>query len=199
MAYAVRAVRTADSTTEPVTLAEAKTHLRVDTTADDSLIEGLIAAARQWVEHYTRRALITQTWAASLHRFPHQECEPILLPHSPLQSVDSIEYLDLSGASTTWAASKYQVDDVSEPPRILPVEAEDYPSEQDDTFNTVTITFTAGYGDAESDVPQPIRQAMFLLVGEMYERREQAVTGTIINEVPLGVQALLGPYRVLTL
>jgi len=197
MAYAVRANQTAAPSAEPVALSEAKDHLRVDASAEDSLIEGLIAAARQWVEEYTRRALITQTLEASLDRFPHSEAEPILLPKAPLQSVGSISYLDLSGTSQTWAASNYQVDKVSEPARILPVEAEDYPSEQDDTLNTVTITFDAGYGDAGSDVPDAIRHAIKLLIGELYERREYAVPGTIITEAPFGVQALLNPYRVM--
>jgi uncharacterized phiE125 gp8 family phage protein len=197
MALAYRAVQTAAPAVEPVTQNEAKNHLRVDTSADDNLIDGLIAAARQWVEHYTRRALITQTWEASLDRFPVSESEPIVLPKTPLLSVGSISYLDLQGSTQTWAASNYQVDSVSEPARILPVEAADYPSEQDDTLNTVTITFDAGYGDAETDVPSAIRQAMLLLIGEMYERREQG-SPQEINQVPFGVQALLGPYRVLT-
>ena len=196
--YAVRAERIADPAKEPVTQDQAKNHLRVDTTADDDLIDGLIAAARHWVEEYTRRALITQTWEAKLDRFPCSEAESILLPKSPVQSVGSISYLDLSGTTQTWDAGNYQVDTVSQHTRILPVEAEDYPSEQDDTLNTVTITFTAGYGEAETDVPWPIRQAMLLLIGEMYTRREQGSMEEI-TEIPFSARALLGPYRVVKL
>src|SRR3974377_2319928 len=55
---------------EPVTLAEAKQHARVEYPDDDALITGMIVAARRMAETRLRSALITQTWNLYLDSFP---------------------------------------------------------------------------------------------------------------------------------
>lgn len=87
---------------EPVSLAEAKAHLRVEVNDENSLIQTLITAARQYVETATRRALLQQTWDDKLDAFP---CGAIVLPLSPVTSVTSITYLDTAGVSQTWSSS----------------------------------------------------------------------------------------------
>jgi len=200
--------RTSAPSKEPVTTAEAKTHLRVDTNAEDSYIDALVTAAREHVEQVTRRALITQTWELSLDDFPdsiwfdepfepwirHGE-KPILIPRSPLQSITKIEYVDTDGTTQTLSASKYRVDSKSEPARVTEAEGEVWPT-TDMVTNGVTVTFEAGYGDNPSDVPQSIRHAIKLLIGNWYEHREQSVVGGSFSELPRAVDALLAPYRV---
>lgn len=182
-------------TDEPVTLAEAKRHLRVDHSEEDALIEALIGAARQEAEATTRRAFITQTWSLKLDGFP---CDgvPIEVPLSPLVSVTSVTYLDTAGASQTWAAADYTVDAPvgPRPPRglIIPDYALPYPVTQI-IQNAVTVRFVAGYGAALA-VPRGIKQAILLRVGDLYGRRESGVVGTSFTETH-AAESILWPYR----
>lgn len=161
----------------------------VNTTADPHLT-GLIKTARHWTEEYLRRSLIEQTHDWSLDAFPVE----FAVPRPPLISVTSVTYVDTAGASQTLSASIYRVDTAAEPGRITPAYGEAWPSVREVT-NAVIVRFKAGYGTAASAVPEPIRQAMLLLIGEMHERREQALVGTSIVSVPFGVKELLSPYR----
>jgi len=166
--------------TEPISTADAKSHLRVDVSDDDTLIDGLVTAAREHVEGLTRRALIDQTWYLVLDRFPASDLTPIVVPLPPLKSVSSITYVDTAGTTQTWAASKYDVDSPSGPKarrgRIAPAFDEVYPDTREQ-LNAVTIEFIAGYGAGGANVPEPIILGMKLLVGHWYEHRESVVVG----------------------
>ncbi len=181
--------RTSDAATEPVTSTEAKTHLRVTGTDDDTLIGTLITAARQYVENYLNRSLITQTWEWRLDGFSPWT---LIVPMAPLISVTSIQYVDGEGTTQTLASTEYTVDAKSEPGRITPAYGKSWPTTRYQ-MNAVTITFQAGYGAAAA-VPSPIKQAVLLVIGEMYAHREASMVGAPIVELPLGVKALLMPY-----
>ena len=176
---------------EPITLAEAKAHLRITSTDDDVYITTLITVAREWAETYTARALITQTWDWTLDGFP---AEP-RVPKPELQSILSINYVDTDGDSQLLAASKYQVDISYKPARVMPAYGEAWPATRSQ-FNAVTVQFKAGYGDSASDVPAAIRQAMLLIIGELYERREDAIVGVPISKVHLAAENLAADYRI---
>lgn len=179
---------------EPITLVEAKAHLRVDIADDDSLITALITAARQHVEVITRRALITQTWDLTLDTWP--DGGAILMPLPPLQSVTSITYKDSAGTVYTMPATDYIVDKAEEPGRIVLAYGKTWPSVTLYPAGAITVRFTAGYG-AASAVPQAIKQAILLLVGHWYESREAVVGGAVQREIPFAVEALLWSFRVL--
>lgn len=181
--------RTVAPAVEPLSTAEAKNHLRVDTADDDILIDALIKAARERVEDLSHRALITQTWRYSLDAWP--EGDVILLPRPPLVSVSQIQYLDTAGSPTTWASSNYIVDTDSEPGRVVLAYGISWPTETLYPSAPIQITYDAGYGAAGSNVPQHLRQAILLLVGHWYENREATVGGAIIREVPLAVESLI--------
>ena len=174
---------------EPIMLNEAKLHLRVDVTDDDTLITGLIVAARQSAEQITGRALMQQTWELALDRF---ECE-IRLQMPPLQSVTSIKYLDQDGVQQTLSTSDYLVDDYREPARIVPAYGKCWPSTRCQA-NAVLVRFIAGYANA-GVVPQEIKQWMLLMIGSMYENREREIVGNITQELGF-VDRLLDAYRV---
>lgn len=177
--------------TEPVTVVEAKAHLRVEAATDDMLISSLIKAAVEYVENFTRRALLTSTWELSLDSWT----EVFLLPKAPLQSVTSLTYKDSSGTlHTLLEDTNYHVDITSEPGRIVPVT--NWPTDALHPVGAITIRFIAGYPTA-STVPQTFKQAILLLVGHWYENREAAVVGTIATKVPFAVEALLWPQRVM--
>lgn len=170
-------------TVEPITIAEAKTHLRVTDSGEDDRIAALIAAAREEAETITGRAFITQTWRLTLDRFPL--CGPIELPRAPLQSITSITYVDSDGASQTWA--NYRVSTNSEPGRVEPAYNEVWPTIRDVT-EAATITYVAGYGDTSRDVPNGIKNALLLMVESYYDPCCDAAMRTI--------ESLLKKYNV---
>lgn len=176
---------------EPVSLQDAKDHLNLTHDLDDALVEVLIQSARERVEKHTGRALITQTRQLVLGAFENS----MLLPYPPLQSVDSIAYVDTAGTAQTLAAAVFDEDTTGEPGRVLLAYEQSWP-EARSQFNAVTITYKAGYGDNAQDVPAPIRSAMLLIIGHLYENREETIVGTIIDNIPMGVEYLLAPYQI---
>lgn len=196
--------------TEPLTIAEAKSHLRVDVDDENDLVTALIQAAREWVETFTHRALITQTWDLMLDDFPTNWASTavhrtsmtdgaIWLPKAPLQTVTSINYIDSTGTTTLWAATNYTVDAPAGPwarvGRIVPNYAVIYPVTRL-VPNSVTARFVAGYGAAAA-VPVGIKAAIKLLIGHWYQNREAVLVGTraAAIDIPMGLEALLWPFK----
>ena len=177
-----------------VSLAEAKTFLRIDSDYDDddTYITNLIDVATSVVEEFTRSKLISQTFNIFYDEFPSY----IDLQIGEVASVTHIKYYDTSNSLQTLAASNYDVDTKIRPGRIYESENGDFP----DTFerpNAVEVEFVVGATAGE--VPAPIKQAMFIVIGRYYENRQDVVTGTIASELPLMVNHLLTPYRLLEL
>lgn len=195
-----------EPTVEPLSLAEVKEYLRITDTDEDASIRILIKAARKHIEGpygFLGRALVTQTWELVLDEFPANE---IKIPLPPLQSITSIKYDDGDGNETTLADTEYTVDNVSEPGWVVPVSSGSWPT----TFegiNAVRIRFVAGYESAanspvdspaeySANVPDDIRSAMLLLIGSMYEHREEIQVGSAAVALPWGAIALLRPHRI---
>lgn len=182
---------------EPVTWNDVLLHSRLPSDREKSLVEGTyIPAARQYAEGYTRRALITQTWALRRRGFPSGD---LFIPKPPLQSVSSVQYYDALNASQTLAADQYEV---TTPAGDAPPAGEfcaaygvTWPVVYD-RKEAVSITFVAGYGDDGEDVPAAIRRAILTLVAEQLERREQVVLGTISTPATLAAERLLSRFRV---
>lgn len=181
----------------PVTLAEAKDYLRVTASDEDTLITSLIATATEYAENFTGRKFITQSWALTYDEFPSDE---ICLPFTPVQSITHIKYKDENGVLQTWASSKYQSDLTGIIPKIKPVYTETFPS----TFNTVTVTFVAGYDydetvspvDLAENVPQGIKQAILYLVSQFYDNRIPYSFNGSVTSMPMTFTNLLMPFRV---
>jgi len=167
----LKLTQTAAPSIDPVARADAKNHLKVDFTDDDSLIDLYISAATSVAEKHTWRQLITATYELSLNDFPDAD-GPITIPRPPLQSIVSITYTDTDGNSQTLSASKYQVDTIREPGQVWPETTESWPAVEDERINAVTVKFKAGYGDNESDVPQQIRHAIKRITAHIYDNRE---------------------------
>jgi uncharacterized phiE125 gp8 family phage protein len=178
---------------EPVTKTEAKAQLRITHSDEDTIIDGLITAARHYSENYCQRVFITQTWDLFLDCFPAE----IEIPFPPLQSVTHIKYIDTDGNEQTLSASNYTVDSSSFIGRIVPAYGESWPSIRY-VPNAVNVRFVAGYGDAASDVPETIKLAMKMLIAHWYENRETVKVGTITKAIEFSYEALLDPYRVIT-
>ncbi len=186
--------RTADATVEPITYHEACDHMHVDSDSQQDYITALITAARTHAEDQTQRCFVTSTWALRLDGFPCSS-DQIMLPRPPLIAVSSIAYTDIDGAAQTLDSSEYQVDNYSMPGRLSLSPDSLWPQTEYGRRNAVVITYTAGYGATAALVPQPIRQAIKILVAHWFENREPVIAGTIVSPVPMSVDALLGPYR----
>ncbi len=173
---------------EPVDVEEAARHLHADLEELESEhVKGLIRVARAYAESYTRRQLVTATYALTLPEF-YDEVE---LPRPPLVSVSSIAYVDENGAPQTLATTVYDVDSTSDPGVITLADGESWPATKTQP-NAVTITFIAGYG-GPLDVPENVRHAIKLLVGHFNENSEAVVMPTAQQpvEMPIGAKALL--------
>lgn len=177
-------------TVEPLSTAEAKAHLRVTGADEDTLIDGLIKAAREQAEAITKRALITQTWDLKLDCLSSE----IEIPKPRLQSVASVKYIDADGVEQTESASTYTVDTASEPGRVYLAYNQTWPTPRV-IPHAVTIRFVAGYGNMGSDVPGSILAAMKLMIGHWFNNREEGSPVSIAT-IPMGANPLLGPYAV---
>lgn len=172
---------------EPLILADAKNHLRVDHSEDDTLIDALITTAREMVEKTTNRSLIDQTRTAKMDYFPISDT--ITLPHGPVSAINSVKYYDEDEVLQTLDSADYWTDLDSDIARIV---IRDSWPETEDMPNAVEIEYVCGYGASGDDVPKPIIAAMKLILGHLYENREQV--GEIKHELPYGVHSLLSSY-----
>lgn len=201
--------------TEPVTLTEAKAHMRVTTSSDDDYITDLITTARLHAENLTKRAFINQTWQLYLDSFPNGFDEEffegyressrislrmikqgfVTIPRAPLVSISSIKYYDSADSSTTLSSSVYQVAAYAgdTPPcgRVALKSGQSWPGVELRSMDGVEITFVAGYGANASDVPLQIRQAILEIVTQIYENR-----GDCVEQMPKAALAHLEQYRI---
>tara|TARA_R100000655_G_scaffold89068_1_gene129543 strand:+ start:261 stop:881 length:621 start_codon:yes stop_codon:yes gene_type:complete len=180
-------------TLTPVSVAEAKTHLRIDSsfTTDDTYIETLISVATLAAENYTNLALMEQTLTLDIDAFP--DYFNLLKGTLRTLTVNSITYSDENNASQTLAASNYFGDGSIKPARVYFAPDATIPSTYDKP-NAVSVNFTLGF-TASSQVPAPIKQAVLLMIGTYYETR-QTVSDRTYKEIPQSAEFLLMPYRI---
>lgn len=172
---------------EPVTLAEARAHLRLEATEEDALLTALLTAARVMLEAETRRAFVTQDWRLILDDWP---ATWIALPLAPVAAVTSVKVAAMSGAMLALDPAFYEVDAKGEPPRVAAKRGQAWPMPAT-RLGGIEVDFTAGYGAAAS-VPAPLKQAVLLLAAHWFENREPVGNGA---ELPLTVSALAARYR----
>ena len=177
--------------TEPVSLVEAKAYLRVDNTDEDTLIGTLITAARQWVESYLDRALILRQLVLRFDTFPVE----IELPQPPLSSAGtttaiSLTYTLETGTTATLSTSEYRIDRTSTPGVLRQNYSGSWPGHLND-YNSIAVTYWAGYGSDEGDMPPAIKNAILLMVGHLFENRSAVVTGTITKPIEFALESLL--------
>lgn len=204
---------------EPITLAEAKSYLRITNSNDDSFITALISAVRRRCEEYTQRALITQAWTLWLDRLLDRNCrntgygdfsinhvtrldEALDLPRSPLQSVTFMNSYAADNSATVFSTSNYFVDTASEPGRICLNAGAIWPV-QGRRFNCYEIEFVAGYGSTGASVPDDLKQGMFFLLKTLYADKSKfyesdeprSLAGVNDKSLPEIIKGLWNPYR----
>jgi len=179
-------------TGEPVALAEMKLALRLDGDAEDALVERLITAARLHVSAVTGRGLVTESWRLALDAVPRDRV--VRLPVGPLVTVTALRTLGDDGAATDWPTTGLVL---AKSPALVVLPEAVVAADRRAQLG-IEIDYQAGYGTA-ADVPADLRQAVAMLVGHWFEHREAAVVDAGAAELPLGVHALLAPYRELRL
>ncbi len=184
-------VMTSGPAAEPVTVAEAKAHLRIDHNTEDVLIGSLILTSRLHIEAALGIALIAQGWRLLLDRWPRGA--KVQVPLSPMIGVSEIRVRDADGTPVVVPTEFYAVDAASVGPRIVRLAA-NWP-EPGRVTHGIEIDFTAGFGAAASDVPAPLRQAVLLLVAHWYEHRDPIEIGSEATVIPHGISELVAPWR----
>lgn len=188
---------------QPVSLNAAKAHCRVSHDEDDALISAFIMAAVQHLDGadgWLGRALVTQKWEMVLDAFPRDY--RIRLPLAPVLSVDAVLYRAPDGTETEFDDARWYLANGGEGISWLSLEPQAVWPSTEDRNGAVRVQFTAGYEpttdsppDLAGNVPEPIKAAILLMVGDMYENREERIVGAIVAELPT-VQRLLTPYRI---
>lgn len=203
------------ASSDPVTVAEVKTHSRLDdpVAEGDVYIAALIASATNAVREWTGRALITETWTLTLDTWPGcysdewwdgvregalsmLSSNSVEIRKAPFVSVSKVETVDEDGTLTEFSTSNYFSTRESGFGKLVLRSGQTWPLIVPPVraIGGIKITFSAGYGSSASDVPAPLLHAIKLLVGHYYENREAVVSAA---EMPFSVTRLLQPYKVL--
>ena len=173
--------------TDLISLSDMKEWLRVDHSDEDATITAIINSAVQSIQDYTGRHFKGTTFLATLDSFQNTEF------YYQVTTVTSVTYTDKAGSTQTLPTTKYFIDTVRQPGRI---KFKNTPELVEDKFNAVQIIGTGG----NSSPPAPLVHAIKMLAAHFYENRRAVVVGTLSAvEIPLGVKAIINPYRIINL
>lgn len=180
-----------------ITLAEAKTQVRVDAAdaSHDAELTRLLPVVTDYLERRTQRQFITATWQGQLDKFPAGRGE-IIVPRPPLIAVNSITYVDEAGAPQTLATTVYEADLRSEPGRIVLKPDQFWPAVQTGKHAAVTIDFDAGFGPGTTNVPEDIRHAALMLLAFWFDNHDAEIVGATSKQLDFAVEALVGSWFV---
>jgi uncharacterized phiE125 gp8 family phage protein len=198
---------------EPVTLLDARLQLQLTATGEpashplDPWIESIgLPVARAMCEDYTGRSLVTQTIELAINGFPATcpgrwfDDGSLPLPRAPIRSIESVTYVDADGVTQTVDTANYLLDGFAEPAALYAAYGVAWPVAQT-SRGAVRVRYVAGYsgpGESPQDFPLPpaIRGAVLLMLGHLNENREATSDLRFLADLPLGVTALLDPYRI---
>ena len=175
---------------EPVSLSEARAWLRLDSIDEDAIVTALITAARLTVEAVSRRVLISQTWRLVMDYWPDGGILKVQL--SPFKAILAARSFDINGNVTTYDPTGFIVDKASEPARITA--ANTIAPVTGRPFAGIELDVQLGFGTNASDVPQPLRQAILLLVALWFENRGDGIGGAG-EPLPPAIKALIAPFK----
>ncbi len=182
-------VRLSGPDTEPVSLEEAKLHLRVDGDQDDGLIAALIVSAREIAEKHLNRALVRQQWRMVRDQWP---AGALRFPFAPLIAVDAVRVADAAGDFQILAPDIFIVNSHAEPGLMVLKSGALWPR-PGQKIAGIEIDFTAGYGDSWNDVPAAIRQGLLQRIAHFYETRGAE------GDIPGNVLHIWQPFKVMRL
>jgi uncharacterized phiE125 gp8 family phage protein len=180
-------IQTEPPLAEPVTLADLKAHLRIDTNDEDAVLEGLIRVARAHLEAATGAALSPQGYRLLLDDWPRTGV--IQLMRTPVQTVDAVRVYDSDGVAQDVALTGMLLDATARPARLV---LKDRPSPAQ-PINGIEIEFTAGFG-APTEIPPELTRAILVHAAHLYEFRGAVSPDMQPAAVPLGYDRLIAPW-----
>ena len=173
---------------EPLTLAEAKAHLRLDGSDEDDLVLSLIRVAREHLEAVAGLCLMTRTLRLYLDRWPDDGV--IQIARGPVQAIETVTVYDADGEAVAVPLARHRLDRESQPARLTLNQFVNSGGQ----INGIEIDFTAGFGDAATDVPDTLKRAMLMHVAHMFAWRGAVAAADQPAGVPAGYDRLLAPY-----
>ena len=187
-----RYTMTTAPTEKALSVAEVRTHLKISATTEDTYLGNLIDVATEMVQNYTSQVIMTQTIDLHLPYFLNR----IDINRCPVSTLVHVKYYDSDNSLQTLDSTNYtanigvndSIDQSPIPTSIIPAENITYP----DTYprmDAVEIRFEAG-ADGDQNVPEVIRQAMLLIIGQLYLNRTD-----MVYKMPVLSEYLLNPYR----
>lgn len=187
-------------TTPIVDTVSALSHLRITVTGvtEDEYadVERMCEAATEWSENFCRRKWVTQEVTETFTRFPSLKTEGMYLPLGA-SVINSITYYDTDDAQQTWASDQYRLVNVNGRAYVYPAIGSDgWPTDCGEEYRNIVVTYDAG--GALADVPKSAVNAVLLIVGALYEYREEGVidnAGLALVKVPVAATRLLTPYK----
>ena len=189
----MKLTRTVTPTDYPIDLEEVKQHSRVYHSDDDVFLQGLIAAATDYLDGPSGilgKAMITQEWLLELPSW----CSDIPLPIEPVQAV-TVSYIDANGEIQAVADADFDLEHNPSQRTVLRWQRGiDRPTLQSDHRYPVRLTITAGFGAAH-DVPAGVKVAMHMMISHWFLNREAVSSGAPMSDVPMGASALLARWR----
>ena len=175
--------------TKVVSVTDIKAHLRIDTSDEDDLLGVYIDAATEMAEHFCNRHFITHEY--SLYFNSVTSVASLIYPDCVLKTQGSnnpIHWIDSAGVEQE-SADAY-IDAYSNPSIVYLNSDFTSPTLKDDLANSFWFEFKTGFGDADTDVPEAIKQAIKLIVSDMYYFREDRK-----RRFPMASEILLQPYK----
>ena len=173
---------------EPVTLAEAKAHLRLDAADEDALLSALVRVAREHLEAATGLCLITRPLRLYLDDWP--ETRVIQIARGPVQAIESVTLYDAGGEEVSWPVEGHVLDRQARPARLLMKRGEGVAR----AINGIEIDFSAGFGESGAEVPDVLKRAMLMHVAQMFAFRGAVATADQPAGIPDGYDRLIAPF-----
>ncbi len=180
---------------EPLSLEEVKAYLRIDGANEDSLLQSLILTSRLHIEVALGLAMMSQSWKLVLDDWPQKGV--VELPIAPVKQISDVRIVGQDGSPQSLDGSDYDVDTSGRPARLFKRRGT-WPA-PGRKRGGIDVDIGAGFGETASEVPEPMRQALLLLVAHWYEHRDPIEIGAPSTAVPAAVSRLLNPYRVVRL
>lgn len=178
------------ASTEPVTLAEAKLHVKEDGSENDARLTAFITAARRLAEHKTGRGFAPQTWELVLDAFP----DAFALFPAPVTAITSVKYIDTAGVEQTLDPSGYQLDKDSLPGYLVPAYGTAWPATRAQA-NAARVRYTCGHAITDAALAA-LKMWMLIAIGTWYKHSEATETATLSELPRTYVDGLLDEYRV---
>lgn len=186
--------------TSPVTVPEALDHLRLPsdvTEAEYAEVQRMLNTATEWCERFTRRRWAIATVSAFFTRFPTRVGTGLYLPGGPVSQVNSVTYYDSTPTQQTWSGGLYRVSAPTDRSYLRPAFGEFWPTDCANEVDNIEVSYDVGL--AAVDVPDPIKSAILLVTGSLYEYREEGVidnAGLALVRAPMPARSLLMPFKV---